>query len=236
MKSIDAYKQVERIAAYDEDMLIMHPNREKMIDIALEVFQGEPKLALELGAGTGFLTDKFVKMWPDAKIVAVDSSKDMLDLAKTRLGERALNVEFIEEDFRTLDFPENSLDAVFSTFALHHLDPEEKLNLLTKVHSFLKPGGWFLNGDLVVNADSAVEERIQALRVDGVIRRNGGEKEQFSTPEATRAFLDELETSSGDQPVTLQEDLEILRKAGFEGVTSFWQEYREVVTGGMKKV
>lgn len=35
--SIAAYDLPDRVASYDVDMEIMHPNRSKMVDIALEI-------------------------------------------------------------------------------------------------------------------------------------------------------------------------------------------------------
>jgi hypothetical protein len=49
-----------------------------------------------------------------------------------------------------------------------------------------------------------------------------------------RKHLDRLEAADGDQPLTLQVDLQILRNAQLRGVTVFWLEYREAVCGGMK--
>lgn len=36
-RSIDAYNSRKRVAAYDADMALMHLNRSKMVEIALEV-------------------------------------------------------------------------------------------------------------------------------------------------------------------------------------------------------
>ena len=50
--SIKAYDLPERVVSYDADMELMHPNRSKMVDIALEVFPFDPQAhftALDLG-------------------------------------------------------------------------------------------------------------------------------------------------------------------------------------------
>lgn len=59
--SIKSYDTPERIAVYDNEMEIMHPNRSKMTDIALEIMKFEREssfTALELGTGTGYFTRK----------------------------------------------------------------------------------------------------------------------------------------------------------------------------------
>jgi hypothetical protein len=50
----------------------------------------------------------------------------------------------------------------------------------------------------------------------------------------TRRFPRELEKGQADQPQTLLEDLQPLKRAGFRGASVFWLEYREVLCGGQK--
>jgi hypothetical protein len=40
--SIAAYELPARVASYDADMDVMHPNRHKMVGIALEIFPSIP--------------------------------------------------------------------------------------------------------------------------------------------------------------------------------------------------
>jgi hypothetical protein len=105
------------------------------------------------------------------------------------------------------------------------------------VLSLLKPGGWFLNADLVSHPDPAVEAVIQRIRVDGIVARNAASKDpdpRFADATKVRAFLDALEASEGDCPIPVAEDLALLRQGGIPAPTVFWQEYREVVLGGRK--
>jgi hypothetical protein len=48
----------------------------------------------------------------------------------------------------------------------------------------------------------------------------------------TRQFLADLELQEADQPLTLAEDLAMLRNHGLKNVAAFWLEYRELVSGG----
>jgi len=235
-KGIAAYDLPERVAAYDADMELMHPNRGRMVEVALEVlpFPHEaPLRAVDLGTGTGFLARRFLERFPTANVVAVDGAGAMLDLARARLGPLASRVEFVVGDFRRLDSLGFVLeaDAVLSTFALHHLTAYEKRAVLRLVASGLRPGGWFVNADLVLSEWPEVEERIQALRVAGIVGRAAGRDPRFADPAATRAWLDEMEAREGDQPLPLAEDLALAREAGLQ-VEVFWKEYREAVWGG----
>jgi hypothetical protein len=70
--------------------------------------------------------------------------------------------------------------------------------------------------------------------VRGIVERAGGRDDRFRDFETTRRYLDESEAEAGDRPLTLQEDLLVLREAGLEDVAAFWLEYREAVTGGRR--
>jgi len=126
------------------------------------------------------------------------------------------------------------LELTYSAYALHHLTSQEKLAAMRDVMGLLKPGGWFLNADLTAAADKLTEARIQEIRVSGIVHRAGGRDRRFLTASSTRAFLDDLEARDNDKPLTLMEDLKILREAGLDNASVFWVEYREAITGGFK--
>src|SRR4029077_3168425 len=96
-RSIDAYDLPQRVESYDADMEVMHPNRAKMVEVALEILpiRRESALrALDLGIGTGYFTKKLLERYPSGLVVAVDGAKAMIDLAKERLGVSAGKVDF----------------------------------------------------------------------------------------------------------------------------------------------
>jgi tRNA (cmo5U34)-methyltransferase len=239
-ESIKAYDIPERVAGYDSDMELMHPNRNKMLQIMLELLPipaAASFLALDLGVGTGFFSNAVLSRFPNCRVIAVDGAASMADMAKTRLGPAANRVDFRIGDFRYLPklLPDvQPLDLVYSAYALHHLTHQEKFGVVRDVVGLLKPGGWFLNADLIVAADRRTEARIQEIRVGGILSRAGGRDSRFLTTSTTRAFLDDLEARDNDRPLTLLEDLEILKDAGLANASAFWVEYREAVTGGFK--
>lgn len=170
-------------------------------------------------------------------MTAVDGASSMIDLARSRLGELADRVDFRLGDFRCLSkiVPQSrKFDVVLSSYALHHLNRDQKLDVIKQLFTLLEKGGWFINADIVAAEDPAVEEIIQRIRVEGIVNRARGEDHRFSDHKSTRRFLDELEAKEGDQPLSLQEDLKIMKKAGFENISCFWMEYREAVTGGTR--
>jgi ubiquinone/menaquinone biosynthesis C-methylase UbiE len=237
--SVRAYDLEKRVATYDSDMEIMHPLRSKMAEAVLEVLpwaKTDPLRGVDLGVGTGLLAGRFLDAFKHASLVAVDGSAAMIDLCRSRIRSAANRVEFLVADFRTIPasrLAAGSVDVVFSAYALHHLTRKEKSNLIALSLGWLKPGGWFLNADLVVANHPQVERRLQSLREAGIVKRANGDP-RFGTLPATRAYLADLERNEHDQPLTLQDDLETAREAGLESVEVFWKEHREAVWGGPK--
>ncbi len=239
-KSISAYRLAERVAAYDADMELMHPNRSKMVQIALEFipFESDARLkGLDLGAGSGYFTERFLEAFPQSRVHALDGAEAMVELATARLGGGGKDVSFRVGDFRDLGnllAGVEGIDVVYSSYALHHLTRDEKASVLRQAASLLRPGGWFINADIIAADEPEVEKRIQEIRVSGIAERARGVDPRFGDYEATRRFLDELEAKEGDQPLQLGDDLRVLRDAGLRGVAVFWLEYREAVIGGWK--
>jgi len=239
-RSIGAYDVSQRVASYDVDMALMHPNRPKMIQVALDVLPFSRTAAIrgiDLGIGTGYFTERFLNHFPNSEVLGIDGAQAMIELAKGRLRSLASRVQFVIGDFRNLQQlaqGAGTADVVFSAYALHHLSRLDKGAVLRQVIELLAPGGWFVNADLVVADSPEVESRVQQLRVAGIIERAGGSDNRFLNPASTRRFLDDLEANEGDQPLTLLEDLGLLRSSGLKNVSAFWLEYRELVSGGQK--
>ena len=238
--SIRAYDLPQRIAGYDADMDVMHPNRRKMVEIAVQMTTFTPPrriTILDLGIGTGFFSWRFLQHFPNAEVIAVDGAASMIEAAKERLGVLKDRVDFRVGDFRdieTLLKPDEGLDLVISAYALHHLDGHDKARVLSSLVTRLRPGGQLINADLIIATHPLIEERFQQLRAEGCVKRAPHDDQRFADVAATRTFLSELEKAEGDQPLTLLEDLAILKAAGLAGADVFWLETREAVTGGVK--
>jgi tRNA (cmo5U34)-methyltransferase len=239
-RSIAAYDVSQRVKTYDADMDLMHPNRSKMVQIAIEVLPF-PKTAtlraIDLGIGTGYFTERFLNHFPNSRVLGIDGAQAMVELAKARLTSLASRVQFVIGDFRKLQelAPDaGTADVVFSAYALHHLSRPDKETVLRQVVELLVPGGWFVNADLIVADSPELEIRLQQIRVAGIVERAHGSDTRFADSASTGRFLADLEKNERDQPLTLAEDLSLLRNSGLKNVSALWLEYRELVSGGQK--
>jgi trans-aconitate methyltransferase len=239
-RSIAAYDVSQRVKTYDADMELMHPNRSKMVQIALELLPFPKTAALraiDLGIGTGYFTERFLNRFPNSRVLGIDGAQAMIELAKARLMSLASRVQFVIGDFRKLQeltSGAGTIDVVFSSYALHHLSRPDKETVLRRVVELLVPGGWFVNADLIVADSPELESRLQELRIAGIVERAHGSDNRFADSASTRRFLANLERKEVDQPLTLAEDLTLLRSSGLKNVSAFWLEFRELVSAGQK--
>jgi ArsR family transcriptional regulator len=105
----------------------------------------DPSLVVgDLGCGTGQLTETvapYVK-----QVVAVDSSPDMLDAARARVG-AADNVDLRQGDLENLPLAAGELDAAMLSLVLHYAPAPGKA--LAEVARVLRPGGRALVVDML---------------------------------------------------------------------------------------
>jgi tRNA (cmo5U34)-methyltransferase len=103
---------------------------------------------LELGVGTGETSRRVLELHPDAELIGIDESAEMLAAAATVVARADLRVGHLEDPL-----PEGSFDLVVSALAVHHLDGAGKADLFARVADRLRPGGRFVLGDVVVPED-----------------------------------------------------------------------------------
>lgn len=105
-----------------------------------------PKRILDLGCGTGNLTDQMFKKYPEAEIDALDISEEILNESRRRFNHTP-NIRYIQADFKSLHLPPGSYDLVMSSIAIHHIEDTEKIKLYKEVFQALSNGGIFIFAD-----------------------------------------------------------------------------------------
>lgn len=101
--------------------------------------------AIDCGCGTGRLTAELLERLPAGRVIAVDRSRNMLDVARDFLAPRfGGRVSFRQADLQTFDRAElgESVDLVFSTATFHWVRDHPRL--FANLHGFLNPGGWLV--------------------------------------------------------------------------------------------
>jgi 2-polyprenyl-3-methyl-5-hydroxy-6-metoxy-1,4-benzoquinol methylase len=104
--------------------------------IASSVSLSPDKYVLEIGCGTGVFTEMFAQT--GARIVAVDISADLLEVAQAK-NLPPTQVQFLEKRFEDCE-QIGPFDAIIGSSVLHHLDIKPAL---ATIYKLLKPNGKF---------------------------------------------------------------------------------------------
>lgn len=90
---------------------------------------------LDVGCGTGIVTERLLALVPAGRVIAVDASEAMAQRARERLGARAT---VLCQDALALDIGE-PVDVIVSTAALHWVPDHDRL--WARLAATLRPGG-----------------------------------------------------------------------------------------------
>jgi trans-aconitate 2-methyltransferase len=112
------------------------PRTQGVLDLLARVRHPKPRLIADLGCGPGNNTELASERWPEALVIGVDSSADMVAAARQR--ERPGHLEFHQADITTWE-PEEPLDIVLLNAVLQWLP--DHTALLPRLASLLAPGG-----------------------------------------------------------------------------------------------
>lgn len=102
---------------------------------------GEARRILDLGAGTGTGALALARRFPDAEVLAVDASAEMLRRIRDKAADLGLaeRVRTVEADL-DVDWPvPGPLDVTWASMSLHHLAEPERV--LRDIFAATRPGG-----------------------------------------------------------------------------------------------
>jgi tRNA (cmo5U34)-methyltransferase len=120
------------------------PRRTEGEATILEVLPARIDRFVDLGTGDGRLLALVLAARPDARATGLDMSPPMLAAARERFAGDA-RVEIIDHDLND-PLPElGPVDAIVSSFAIHHCPDPRKRSLYEEVFARLRPGGVFVN-------------------------------------------------------------------------------------------
>lgn len=160
---------------------------------------------LEIGCGTGFLTQLYVPRIFPSKLIL----NDLCNIPTITLNLNITNYEFIEQDAETLSFPDNTFDYVLSSSAIQWF---ENLPLFfEKIHKWLKPDGALIISTFGPNNMKEIKDYVKiSLNYKGTNWYNNEIKRNFDIV----LISEECETMLFDSP------LQVLRHIQSTGVNS----------------
>jgi trans-aconitate 2-methyltransferase len=210
-------------------------------DLVARVGAEKPGYVVDLGCGPGHLTAALARRWPEAEVVGVDRSRDMIEAAN---GERYPGVSFSYADVREWA-PDRAPDVITCNAVLQWVPGHDEL--LVRWADQLAPGGWLafqLPGNFdapshVIVKELASSPRWRGLVGDAELNRQAGDPTGYVELLARDGYeIDAWETTylhilHGDNPVlewtkgsTLRPVLALLDE---EQAADFTAEYAERV-------
>jgi tRNA (cmo5U34)-methyltransferase len=226
---------------YQELAAVAVPDRVEQMAALLTLLPfgpGDAARVVELACGEGRLSEALLDAFPAASVLALDGSDDMRARAAERLrrfGQRAEVASFALEADAWWPRAEGAA-AVVSSLAVHHLDAAQKQGLFEAMAARLDPAGALLIADLVQPL------RAEASELFAAGWDQSAERQSTRPPGSPRAFQEFLRTHWNifrypdpvDMPSPLFDQLQWLRRAGFECVDCFWLRAGHAVYGGYR--
>ena len=222
--SVRRHLRVE-VDAYDEAIRRFIPGYEAMLDTAAaEIARVDPERVLDLGGGTGALSEAILLAAPRAVVELIDVDPEMLAVARERLGRFGSRARFREASF---DDPLPAADAVAASLALHHVPTmNDKQRLFARIHDCLRPGGVFVNADATMPAEPDAREAVWRDWAAHLVSCGISEE---------RAYRHFAEWQEEDTYFPKEAEAAAMSAAGFE-VAAVWSDGPMVVAVGRRPI
>jgi tRNA (cmo5U34)-methyltransferase len=188
------------LAEYDARIRTFIPHYEEMLEVAASVIDPRSRTIVDLGVGTGALSERCLRTAPGANIVGVDADAEVLKAAAQRLPRSAT---FICGSFVRAQVPR--CDAVVASFALHHVrTTSAKAKLYAGLATAIHPRGQLVNVDCQPASDRKIaQKQFAAWKAHLMISYTPAEADKYLAA-----------WSREDVYVPLDAEIALMRKAG----------------------
>ena len=124
-------------------------------EIYKSILKSSAKTILDIGFGTGTLTTKLYEN--GYKIYGQDFSEKMVKLAQNKMpNARLFNGDFSEGLIKELK--QQKYDAIIATYSLHHLNDQQKINVIKELLALLNTNSMIYIGDIAFNTREELGE------------------------------------------------------------------------------
>ena len=200
------------LSEYDAVILTLIPHYDELIDAAgaaVGALARPAPAVVDLGTGSGALAQAILKASPKARVTGIDEDAGMLAMAEKRLKGR---ITVIHGNFETTPIP--GCDVISASFALHHIRTSRR-------KAALKRGGLIVSADCCL-ASAAALQRSDRANWLAHLRQN-------CSPAKAEGYLKAW--AKEDVYFTLEQEMDLLRRAGFKAEIAFRKTCFAVVVG-----
>ncbi|WP_165390119.1 class I SAM-dependent methyltransferase [Leptolyngbya iicbica] len=136
-------REIAQVMGYEGAYWLERPSRElqEHPQLVVDLLDLEPDaIAADIGAGSGYMTQRLAQAVPNGKVFAVDVQPEMIDLLNQRIVEEDLTaIEPVLGTTADPKLPPNSIDLALMVDAYHEFEyPRE---MMEHLWTALRPGG-----------------------------------------------------------------------------------------------
>ena len=209
-----SFHDPEAVAGYTDGLLRQVPGLQALHQMAgLLLHEHVPPhgRVLVLGAGGGMELREWALTYPTWRILGIDPSPPMLDLAARTLGPLASGVELLEGYIDSA--PVDEFDGAACLLTLHFLSYEERVQTLRELRRRLRPGAPLVVAHHSV-PEAARDKALWLRRYANFMTLNG-----VSVENATRS----IEAIASRLPLLSPEtEVGLMEQAGFDSPSLFY--------------
>ncbi len=211
------------IDTYDQTIRKFIPGYEQVLAKAAgEIGRINPQRVLDLGAGTGALSEAILERTEADIVELLDVDTEMLDRARVRLKRFGRRARFRQQSFHD---PLPRCDAVAASLALHHVPRmSRKAELYSRIYKALAFGGVLVNADVTMPADQPQRRKDYAKWAAHLVSCGIDE---------ARAYEHFDEWAGEDTYFPLERELEVMAQAGFTALCA-WRDTPNTLLVGRK--
>lgn len=206
---------------YDSKVRATIPNydlfQSETINI-VKTINPNPQKWLDTGCGTGYLVSIAHKVFSNTSFTISDPSTEMLDIAKAKLSE-AQNVRVLAPvTSQDISLEADSVDIITAIQAHHYMDSQGRSAATENCFRMLKSGGVYVTFENTAPLTDA------GVKI-GLERWKGFQLSQGKSYEEAEKHASRY----GQEyfPITIEEQVQLLRQTGFKTVEILWVSYMQ---------
>ncbi|MGF1590604.1 MAG: class I SAM-dependent methyltransferase [Pleurocapsa sp.] len=131
-------------AAVTYDPVTKHalpPNEDWNREAVIKAITGNPQKILDLGCGTGSTTMMLKQAFPNADVIGLDLSPQMLVMSEYKARQAGLDIQWVHGMAEATEFTADEFEVVTASLLLHETPPSVSKTILQEAYRLLKPGG-----------------------------------------------------------------------------------------------
>jgi ubiquinone/menaquinone biosynthesis C-methylase UbiE len=199
--------------------------------------RGEPLRVLDLGTGTGVPAQRVLQDFPEASVICVDKSAEMMEIGCAKLAEHGERARFVQADLEDPSWNDrlpHKFDAIVSALAFNLLTDKAKQRLFAQCYEMLEPYGCLVFSDRLRANDEIVDRFYLDQWMNFIVRQTREVLGKEVTVETVTARQHSLDEAAGVKSATLEDILSWLKQAGFAQRECYWKYFQWAIFGASK--